>query len=266
VTDDYIGSEGRVFMPIWLIAAFCAVAIHVGCFALVFADPRPEDDEEALGAPATEIGLELAAPRLEPTDLPPGPVADSSTASPAVMEQKAVIEPTDLPKATPIETEDPDRLVAPDASKKPKDDDPKIAAIQASPSNESVASEATAPATPSDAQESERSTAPTQGIGNSARQVRVSWEKGLSAHFDRHKRYPPVNSRRSAEIVVNFTIDRRGHILSASIAQSSGDPAFDEAALGMVHRSDPVPPPPPLVADEGLTFTLPVTFREKKRN
>jgi outer membrane biosynthesis protein TonB len=38
---------------------------------------------------------------------------------------------------------------------------------------------------------------------------------------------------------------------------------FDEAALAMIHRSDPVPPPPPLVADEGLSFTLPVIFRVK---
>jgi protein TonB len=45
--------------------------------------------------------------------------------------------------------------------------------------------------------------------------------------------------------------------------KGSGDPAFDEAALAMVHRSDPVPSPPPLVADEGLSFTLPVVFRVK---
>jgi periplasmic protein TonB len=31
----------------------------------------------------------------------------------------------------------------------------------------------------------------------------------------------------------------------------------------MLQRSDPVPPPPPLVADEGLTFSLPVIFHVK---
>jgi hypothetical protein len=34
----------------------------------------------------------------------------------------------------------------------------------------------------------------------------------------------------------------------------------------MVRRSDPVPQPPPLVADEGLSFTLPVIFRVKGRS
>ena len=47
-------------------------------------------------------------------------------ASPAVVEQKAVVEQTDLPKAVPTETDDPDRLVTPSDVKKPNDDDPKI--------------------------------------------------------------------------------------------------------------------------------------------
>jgi len=57
-----------------------------------------------------------------------------------------------------------------------------------------------------------------------------------------------------------------GHVLSASIVKGSGDPAFDEAAVAMVRRSDPVPQPPPLVADEGLSFTLPVIFQKKGKS
>ena len=33
----------------------------------------------------------------------------------------------------------------------------------------------------------------------------------------------------------------------------------------MVRRSDPVPTPPALVADEGLTFVLPVLFRKNEK-
>lgn len=83
------------------------------------------------------------------------------------------------------------------------------------------------------------------------------------AHLDKHKRYPAGGSRKTVEIMVNFVLDRMGHVVSASIVKGSGDPAFDDAALAMVRRSDPVPPPPPLVADEGLSFTLPVIFRVK---
>jgi protein TonB len=86
------------------------------------------------------------------------------------------------------------------------------------------------------------------------------------AYLDKHKRYPAERSQKSAEIVIGFALDRMGHILSTTIVKGSGDDAFDQAALAMVKRSDPVPPPPPLVADEGLNFTLPVIFRVKGRS
>ena len=35
--------------------------------------------------------------------------------------------------------------------------------------------------------------------------------------------------------------------------------------MAMVRRSDPVPAPPPLIADEGLSFTVPVIFRIKEQ-
>jgi hypothetical protein len=34
----------------------------------------------------------------------------------------------------------------------------------------------------------------------------------------------------------------------------------------MIRRSDPMPQPPPAVADEGLTFTLPLIFKNKGRS
>jgi periplasmic protein TonB len=256
----------RVSLPIWLVAALGAALIHVGCVALAFEYLRSDEPDEALGAPAIEIGLDWMAPRLDPNDLPPGPEADASAASPAVMEQRAVIEPTELPKAVPTETEDPDRLVAPDDAKKPKDDDPKAAAVQAAPSNGSIAAEATAMPSPETAPEAPRSVAPAPGTGESTQRVRATWQKELAAHLDKYKRYPADRSHQPAEIAVRFVLDRAGHVLSASIVRGSGDAAFDDAALAMMRRADPVPPPPPLVADEGLSFTMPVIFRVKGRN
>jgi TonB family protein len=249
--------------PIWIFAAVGAVAIHAGCVALAVGYMQPDDPSDALGAPAIEIGVELLAPRLEPTDLPPGPDVDASAASPAVVEQKAVVEQTELPKAVPTETDDPDRLVAPDDTKKPKEDDPKVETSQANPSIESVATEATAAPSIEHVQESPRSVAPAQGTGESALRVRATWQKELSAHLNKHKRYPGERSMRAAEVVLSFVLDRTGHVVSTRVVKSSGDTAFDEAAIAMVKRSDPVPPPPPLIADEGLTFTLPVVFRVK---
>jgi len=148
-------------------------------------------------------------------------------------------------------------------SKKPKEDDPKVAAVQTAASTESVAAEATATPSSEAIPEGPRSIAPAIGTGETARRVRATWQKELSAHLDKHKKYPADRSQKAAEISVRFTLDRLGHVLSINIEKGSGDAAFDEAALAMVRRSDPVPAPPPLIADEGLSFTVPVIFRVK---
>ena len=247
---------------LWILSAVGALAIHAGCVAFAVAHMQSDESEQDLGAPAIEIGLELSSPRTEVSDLPPGPDTEASAASPAVTEQKAVVKETELPTAVPTESEEPDRVVSPDDSHKPKDD-PDVATQQATASTEAVASEATAMPTVEAAQESPKSVAPAIGTGESARRIRTTWQKELIAHLDKHKRYPTGSSRKTVEILVNFVLDRVGHVVSTTVVKGSGDPAFDEAALAMVRRSDPVPAPPPLVADEGLSFTLPVIFRVK---
>jgi protein TonB len=258
-----LDTEQRPSRRLWILAAVGAVALHVGGGALAVVHLRSDDLDDSLGAPAIEIGLEMMSPRVEATDLPPGPDTDASVASPALAEQKAELKETELPKEVPTEAEEPDRVVTPNDSNKPKEDDTKIATVQTSASTESVAAEATATPSSESIPQGERSVAPAQGTGESARRMRATWQKELVAHLDKHKRYPAERSQKSAEIVVSFALDRMGHVLSASIVKGSGDTAFDQAALAMVRRSDPVPPPPPLVADEGLSFTLPVIFRVK---
>ncbi|MGD5656738.1 TonB family protein, partial [Xanthomonas citri pv. citri] len=75
----------------------------------------------------------------------------------------------------------------------------------------------------------------------------------------------PKGLFKAAELSVRLTLDRLGHVVEVAIEKGSGDAAFDEAAIGMVRRSDPVPTPPALVADEGLTFVLPVLFRKNEK-
>jgi TonB family protein len=52
-------------------------------------------------------------------------------------------------------------------------------------------------------------------------------------------------------------------VLSVAVVQSSGDPLFDEAAVSMIRRSDPVPRPPPEQADLSLKYDLDVIFNER---
>jgi periplasmic protein TonB len=251
----------RIWILVWIFAAAAALAIHLGGVGLA-AYLQPDDSDTELGTEAIEVGLEMTSPHLEPTDLPAGPDADASAASPALAEQKAVVKETELPKEVPTETEDPDRVVAPNDSQKPKEDDPKVAATPTSASTESVAQEAMATPSVEDVPEG-RSQAPAQGSGKSLQILQASWAAKLSAHFEKHKRSPVVPKFKNVKVLVNLTIDRLGHVISTSVVESSGDPAYDEAALAMIRRSDPVPPPPPLLADEGLSYTLPVVFRVK---
>ena len=110
----------QMTQTLWVFSALCAVAIHVACVALAFGSMQ-RDDDQSLGAPAIEIGVELASPRLEPTGLPVGPDTDASAEAPEVIQQKTVVEKNDLPKATPTETDNPDRIVSPDDTKPDKD-------------------------------------------------------------------------------------------------------------------------------------------------
>ena len=81
------------------------------------------------------------------------------------------------------------------------------------------------------------------GTGESARRARVTWQKELVAHLDKHKRYPKERQQKSAEIQIRFTLDRMGHVLSTDIEKGSGDAAFDEARWRWC-GADPCLPPP----------------------
>jgi protein TonB len=257
--------SNRKVLAIWIPAAIGAVALHLACVGLVYAN-LPTEDADDLGAPAFEVGLDLLSPRVEATDLPPGPESDASAAAPAQVEQKQHVEETALPQEKPAEAEEPDRVVVETTPKKPSEEERQVAAVETNASAESAATEATAPARIEGAREAPVTTAPVQGTGASAQRIRVTWQKKLMAHLERFKRYPSRGVPRSARIEVGFTLDRLGHVVSAEIRQGSGDPAFDQAALAMLRRADPVPPPPPLVADDGLNFTLPVVYRVKGKS
>ncbi len=266
VIDDTEGSLTleRRSARIWVFASLAALILHIASGALVLEYMKPEDDDPEFGAPAIEIGVELLAKRGDPTDLPPGADSTESAPSAAVAEQRKVVERNDLPKDTPVITEDPDRQVALTETKQREKVDKVQSEIATAASAPSAASEATAMPSSPLIEEPARSVAPVQGSGESQQRVRGAWQKELIAHLDRHKRYPAGQSLDGIEILVSLVIDEEGHVLSASIARGSSQAAFDQAALDMIRRSDPVPRPPAPVVREGLSFTLPVIFRAKK--
>jgi TonB family protein len=248
----------------WAVAALGALALHAGGVAVAIG-MHPSDDDD-LGAPAMVIGIDLTSPERDPSNLPVGPDTDASAPAPEIVEQKKVEKQTDLPKAVPTETDDPERVVSPNDSRQPVKDDPTPTTAAADPSQASPAVEQTAMPSVENADASPRSIAPSPGTGESTARQRVTWEKELAAHFNKFKRYPADRAVQSAEVIVGFALDRVGHVVSAHIVKGSGDTSFDDAALAMLKRSDPVPPPPSGIPDASLSFTVPVDFRAKPKN
>lgn len=246
---------------LWAVAAIAALALHLG--AVGIASFSGGDDEDDVGAQGIEIGLELTAPRGDVTDLPVGPDSEASAASTAQVEQKPSETESDRPKEIPHESDDPDRLVTTTTQAKPEKDAEKTPVATAA-SQESVASEASATPTSENLREAEKSVTTAPGTAEAANRVRATWRKELAAQLKRHLRYPAERAKLAASVVITFTIDRAGHLLSSAVAKTSGDSAFDAAALEMLKRADPLPAPPAIEPD--LTFTMPVDFTIKNQH
>lgn len=256
--------EARPSKRLWVGAAAGALALHLGGAALAIAHLHTDGFDDSLGANAIEIGL-LASPHVEQNDLPPGPDSDASAASPELNEQKAETKQTDLPKDRPQEAEDPDRIVAQNESDKPSEDEQKRAAVATSASTASVAQEATSRQMLDEkAPEAEKARAPNPGIGKDKGKLAADWGRQISAYFELHKRYPKVKKNKSATVKVHLTLNRLGNVVQVGVLESSGDAAFDEAAIDMIRRSDPVPRPPAGLTDDTFNYSLNVNFNEKK--
>ncbi|MFT4096056.1 MAG: TonB family protein [Rhodoblastus sp.] len=253
-------APGGASPRLWVVAALVAGSLHLGIAGLAAWSLHAEEADDDDGAPAIEIAMDMAAPKTEQTDLPPGPEADASAAAPESAQSAARTEQSDRPKEEPVESDNPDRIVAQEETKKPERE-PERQERRSEASTAADASEATAAPQQDAVRETQTARAPVIGDGRQVLKIRADWQRRLFSHLSRHKRYPAGVAAHKAENRVTFTLDRMGHVIAARISKTSGDAAFDAAALDMMKRSDPVPPPPPLIADETLTFEIPVQFR-----
>lgn len=258
-------TEPKPSRRLWILAAVVALGLHLGGVALALANLRGDSGDDGLGAAGAEFAVEMASPDVPDSDLPPGPDSDASQATPPMPEQKAEVKETDLPKDKPQEAEDPDRIVTENNTKKPEDDSPKVAAIETPAMEEQPQAVETARQKLDDsAHEADKPKAPVLGIGKDSLKLTAEWGRKISAYFQQHLRYPK-DRKDKATVTVSVVLNRRGNVVSVEVADSSGDEAFDQAALAMVRRSDPVPAPPAGLTEEVFSFKLPVVFRVKSK-
>jgi TonB family protein len=256
--------EAESSRSLWTVAAIAALALHLGGAALALANLRTDDGDDGLGASGAEYAVEMTSPKLPETDLPPGPDSEASQFQPQQMEQQAELKETDLPKERPQEAEDPDRLVTENDSKKPVEDTTKVAKVETQAVEEMPnAQESARQSLDENAREGDKAAAPNQGIGKDIRKLTAEWGKRISAYFELHKRYPKDKSK-TTTVKLSLVLNRRGNVVSVDVTESSGDPAFDNEAVAMVRRSDPVPAPPAGLTDDQFSFSLPVNFKKPK--
>jgi TonB family protein len=249
---------------LWIFAAVTALALHLGGAALAIAHLPSDDGDDGLGANGAEYAVEMASPTAPDYDLPPGPDTEAAQESPQLAEQKAEVKETELPKDQVHEAEDPDRIVTRNDSKKPKEDEPKVATVETQAADESHAQLETARQTlDENAREADKAKAPSVGMGKDKLKLTADWGRKISAYFKLHQRYPKDRNK-AATVKVSLVLNRRGNVVTANVAQSSGDAVFDDAAIAMIKRSDPVPTPPAALTDDTFSFSLDVNFTKPK--
>lgn len=247
---------------LWTLAAAFALVLHAGAAAMALVAGETVDRDESVGAMAMDIGLESEAPSSDSSLVQAS--ADEAAQAVSVAESaprdvRPVARP-DVPLAPPREDPQADHATAqdnpPPDQPLPREPEPRQAVAQTA-----VAAAATAAPSRQAEHEGTKSRARSIGSDSAAERRRMAWRQGLVAHLERHKRPPASDRQGGADVVVGFSIDRNGKVMSVEIVKGSGDRQYDEAALAMVRRADPVPVPPDDMAGPGLSFRLPVSFR-----
>lgn len=99
-------------------------------------------------------------------------------------------------------------------------------------------------------------------VKGGAPQVATTWETNLVKHLQQFKRYPGDAQARGEEgvVLLSFSVDRTGHVLTHKIARSSGFPLLDAEVMSMIERAQPLPAFPASMTQETLDLTVPIRF------
>jgi protein TonB len=227
------------------------------------------------GAPVTPPAVLLdlapapvAPPEPEPTPAPPiaTPPPPAEIAPPPPEPEPP---PPPEPDPTPPQAEPPPPEVVPPPQEPPPQSPPEVVLPKppAPPPHPHVRTvkrpvpdavqTPSAPAAPIQAPPAPTAAAPSPGAA-----VPVTWQDALRAHLARFKRYPVQALRRGEQGVtmVRFAMNHAGTVLSAVVVRGSGHDDLDQEALAWIQRAQPLPRPPPEVAQDPIELVVPLRF------
>lgn len=258
--DTYADLDGRELLR-WTACAIAVLVLHA--LVAVALTSRPDAADTEAGSPVVLIDLAplAVAPQTQQNDLAPGPDQQQPEMQ-QHEEEKAKPEQQEPELKLPQETPTPESAVAlPPPQEKPPEQRPEKV------EQEPVEATAVPTAPPPAEALAPRPAAPAPGRVMRPSTAEVSsWQRSLAAHLERYKRYPPQAQARGENGIVNlvFSIDRQGHVVNSHILHGSGSQILDEETLAMLKRAEPLPRPPSNIADNQLSFVVPVRYNAKR--
>ena len=185
---------------------------------------------------------------------------------PEVVEAPEPVLPEPSPEVTD-EREPPVSEFAPKTSARPVARRPENAQAQETPKpaertqpGSSAAPAQTAAGTGGGAQAGASGGAAAKALGKAQQAKLVSvWGGQIRARVERMKSYP-AGARGKGQVVLRITVARDGRITAARVGKSSGNAAFDRAALAAVKRAGRFPAAPKGLAEPSYSFNLPIRF------
>jgi periplasmic protein TonB len=260
MTIPFVEDRGELVR--WVLSGIVVVVLHGG-----FAAAMTQWGDDPAAEPTAALVVDLApfpmAPPDNMTELPPGPEQVEAEASPytPVTEVKEQVEER-------VETQESQEEVQQELTPL---DNPEVALASLPPKpqqqlevpqvDQMPAPETTAPPPMPEVAPAEVAAAQVQGPPSVERSNAIpTWRSSVAALLERNKRYPAgaKNDRGIAQVA--FSLDRKGRVTSSRVLASSGSAALDRAALDMIQRAQPFPPPPPALSGLEVSLTVPVRF------
>jgi len=218
----------------WAIAAAVVIAIHVAAIAGYAYIHRPDEIGDEASVVAVELAPIESTAEANQRDIAPAPEE--------MVEQKTVPEPQKEPEPPKVEEPPPPETTMSEIAQPEQKPLEKV---------EEKPVERRPPAPQTAAQ-----------VKGGAPRVAPSWQTALVRHLQAYKRYPSEAQSRGEQgtVLLSFSVDRTGHVLSHSVMHSSGYADLDAEVTAMIERAQPLPPFPAAMTEAKLDLTVPIRF------
>lgn len=232
------------------------LAIHAAAIIVALQWPAPKPIE----LPPETMMVQIA-PLPEPAPPPPPTVVTPPT-PPTPVEEVPLPKLAEVPKAEIVVPKPP-----PKPKPKPKPQPPKPEKKPEPPRDEPPAEKPVntppAPPAPPTAPKAQKSEPPMPSNSNAL----PNWQGEVQAKLAKNKEVPDALRRGvEGQVVLHFVIGADGRLLSYEVVGGTGNASLDRAALKMLRKSDPFPPPPKEILKNGsVEITAPFNYSNIKK-